>query len=107
MQIMIKLICSIFVFSNNFFINFFTYVKLSKDSSAKHYQNNKERLQGKAREKYQSLSKEEKEKKQQYGHERYENLPEDEKQKLVEYRKNTIKWEKTPYYNYNYKTLLF
>ena len=35
---------------------------MSKDSSAK-YQNNKERLQKKARERYQSLSKEEKEKK--------------------------------------------
>ena len=29
--------------SNNFFINFFTYVKMYKDSSAKYYRNNKER----------------------------------------------------------------
>ena len=37
---------------------------MSKDSSAKYYQNNKEGLQKKnARERYQSLSKEEKEKK--------------------------------------------
>ena len=36
---------------------------MSKDSSAKYYQDNKERLQKKARERYQSLSKEEKEKK--------------------------------------------
>ena len=36
---------------------------MPKDSSAKYYQNNKERLQSKARERYQSLSKEEKEKK--------------------------------------------
>ena len=35
---------------------------MSKDSSAKYYQDNKERLQKKARERYQSLSKEEKEK---------------------------------------------
>ena len=35
---------------------------MSKDSSAKYYQNNKERLQKKARERYQSLSKGEKEK---------------------------------------------
>ena len=34
-----------------------------KDSSAKYYQNNKERLQKKACKRYQSLSKEEKEKK--------------------------------------------
>ena len=35
---------------------------MSKDSSVKFYQNNKERLQRKACERYQSLSKEEKEK---------------------------------------------
>ena len=38
-----------------------------KDSSAKYYQNNKERLQKKAGERYQSLSKEEK-KMEQYVH---------------------------------------
>ena len=36
---------------------------MSKDSSAKYYQNNKERLQKKSSERYQSLSKEEREKK--------------------------------------------
>ena len=51
---------------------------MSKDLSGKYYQNNKERLQKRAHEKYQSLSKEEKEKKQQNGCERYKNLPEDE-----------------------------
>ena len=35
---------------------------MSKYSSAKYYQNNKERLQKEARERYQSLSTEEKEK---------------------------------------------
>ena len=35
---------------------------MSKDSSVKYFQNNKERLQKKAREKYQILSKEEKDK---------------------------------------------
>ena len=56
------------MFSNNFFINFsLTYIKLSKDSSAKYCQNNKERLQKKAGNRYQSLSKGEKEKKRQYG----------------------------------------
>ena len=60
---MIKLTCSIFMSSNNFFYNFFfTHIKTSKDSSVKFYQNNKERLQRKACERYQSLSKEEKEK---------------------------------------------
>ena len=33
--------------SNNYFIVFFTYIKLSKYSSAKYYQNNKERPQKK------------------------------------------------------------
>ena len=42
---------------------FFTYIKISKDLSAEYYQNNKEILQKKACEKYQSLSKQEKENK--------------------------------------------
>ena len=60
---------------------------MSKNLSPKYYQENNERLQKKARERYQNLSKKEKDKKQQYGRERYKNLSEDEKQKLVEYRK--------------------
>ena len=53
---------------------------MSKDSSAKYNQNNKERLHKKACKRYQSFSKEEKGKKQH--RERRKNLPEDEK-KLV------------------------
>ena len=67
---------------------------MSKNLSAKYYQENKERLQKKARERYQNLSKEEKEKKQQYGHECYKNISENEKQELVEYRKKYYKNEK-------------
>ena len=54
--------------------------------SAKYYQENKERLQKKARERYQNLSKEKKEKKRRYGHKRYNNLSEDEKhyRKIIE-----------------------
>ena len=52
---------------------------MSKNLSAKHYQENKERLQKKAREKYQNLSEEEKEKKLQYGRKGYKNLSEYEK----------------------------
>ena len=63
---------------------------MSKNLSAKHYQENKERSKKKAPERYKNLSKEEKEKKEQYGRERYKNLSEDEKQKLVEYRKKNI-----------------
>ena len=63
---------------------------MSKTLSAKYYQENKEKLQKKARERYQNLSKEEKEKKPQYGRECYKNLSEDEKQKLVQYRKKIL-----------------
>ena len=62
---------------------------------SKHYQNIKERLQTKARERYQSYSKEKKNKKKaEYGHERYKNLSEHEKQKLVEYRKKCYEMKK-------------
>ena len=57
---------------------------MSKDSSAKQYQENKERLQKKLV----------KNKKRQYGHERYKNLSEYEKQKLVEHRKQYCKIRK-------------
>ena len=60
---------------------------MSKHLSAKYYQENKERLQKKACQRYQNLSKKEKEKKRQYGRECYKNLSGDEKQKLGEYRK--------------------
>ena len=45
------------IFFINVFIIFFTYIKMSKNLSAKCYQENKERLQKKARERYQNLSK--------------------------------------------------
>ena len=70
-------------------------MEISKDSSAKHYEDNKERLKKKACERDQSLSKEEKEKKKwQYGHEWYKNLPENKKQKLVEHRKKYYKMKR-------------
>ena len=40
---------------------------MSKNLSAKYYQENKERLEKKANERYQNLSNEEKERKPQYG----------------------------------------
>ena len=48
----IKLTCIISMSSNNSFIIFFAYIKMSIDSSTKCYQNNKERLQKKALEIY-------------------------------------------------------
>ena len=77
-----------------FFIIFFTYIKMSKDSSAKYYQNCKERLTKKVPERYQSFSTQEQEKKQQYGWERHKNLPGDEKPKPVKYRKKSYKMRK-------------
>ena len=44
MQIMIKLTCSTFISSNNFYIYFFSYKKMSKDLSGNYYRNNKEKL---------------------------------------------------------------
>ena len=78
---------------------------MSKNSSAKHYQEKKERVQKKAGGRYQNLSREEKEKQQQYGCKRQKNFSDNEKRKLVEYRKNVIEREKIPYYND--KKLLF
>ena len=62
---------------------------MSKKLFAKYYQENKEKLQKKAPERYQNLSKEEneKKKKKKCGCESYKNLPENEKNTLVEYRK--------------------
>ena len=61
---------------------------MSKKLFAKYYQENKEKLQKKAPERYQNLSKEENEKKKKKcGCESYKNLPENEKNTLVEYRK--------------------
>ena len=78
---------------------------MSKNQSAKHYQENKEKLGKKPRERCQNercqnercqnercqnLSKEQQEKKRQYGCERYTNLSEDEKNKLVKRRKKIL-----------------
>ena len=68
---------------------------MSKDSSAKCYQSNKEKLQTKEKERHQEFSKEEKEKRQ-YGREQYKNLSVNEKQKLVEYTKKNYKMGKNP-----------
>ena len=46
---------------------FFSYIKVSKDSSDKHNQNIKKKMLQKTCEKYQHLSEEEKNKKQEYG----------------------------------------
>ena len=70
---------------------------MSKTLSAKYYQEIKERLQKKARERYQNLSKEEKEKMRRYSRKRYKNLSEDEKQK---FEKKIYRMKKMPFYGY-------
>ena len=67
---------------------------MSKDSSAKFYQINKERLKKKACQKYRSLSKEEKEKSDNMVVNDRNVLSEGEKQKLFEYRKTYYKMRK-------------
>ena len=59
---------------------------MSKTLSAKHYQENKEKLQKKPKKDIKIFLK--KKKGGQYGYERYKNLSEDEKQNLIEYKKN-------------------
>ena len=67
---------------------------MSENLSAKNYQENKERLQKKACERYQNLSKGEREKNQQYSRACYKYLSVDENNKLVEYRKKYYKMRK-------------
>ena len=76
---------------------------MSKNLSAKCYQEHKEGLQKKLVKDTKISSKKKKkvwERSERYGFERYKNLSEDEKQKLLEYTKN-IELEKTLYYKYN------
>ena len=82
---------------SNLLIFSFKYIKMSKTSSAKYYQDNKERLQKNPWKISVFLKKK---KKRQYGRERYKNLSEDEKRKLIEYRKKYYKMKKIPYYSY-------
>ena len=74
---MINLIFSIFKSLNklNFYINFFiyflTYMKMSKDSSAKYYEDNKEKLPKEKLLKDIKVFLKKKKKKKQFGCERY------------------------------------
>ena len=47
-----------------------------------YYENDKEKLRGKTRDKYRNLSEEEKSKKREYGRKRYRNISEEKKQRL-------------------------
>ena len=67
------------------------YIKMSKHSWAKYYEDNEERLQSKVLKDTKVFLKK---KKQHYGGKRYKYLPENEKQKLAEYRKKYYKMRK-------------
>ena len=62
---------------------------MSENSSAKHYEDNKERLQKKSVKDIKIFWNKKKEKRQKHVCEQYKNLLEDER--LAEYRKNIIK----------------
>ena len=53
-----------------------------------YYENNKELLRGKAKNKYRELSANENDLKRQYQRDRYHNMTAEKKQKLKEYKKN-------------------
>ena len=72
---------------------------MSKNLSGKYYQENKERLQKKVRERYQNLSKEENEKSDNMI-EKVTKISQKMKKKLVEHRKKYYRMSKTLYYNY-------
>ena len=69
---------------------FFMYIETSKNPSTKYCQENKERLERKARERSHSFLKKSKKKKWQYSGKPNKNLPENGKQKVVEYRKKIL-----------------
>ena len=64
-----------------------------------YYENDKERLRRKARDKYRNLSEEDKNKKREYGKTRYHNISEEKKQRVKEYQKNYCEAKKSQYNN--------
>ena len=64
-----------------------------------YYENDKERLKDRARNKYRNLSEEEKNKKREYGSNRYRNMSEEKKQRLKEYHKKYREATKSQYNN--------
>ena len=88
-------------------INFLLYLKFGEktyyqgkretilNSAKYYYENNKEVLREKARNKYRELSDEEKNIKREYGRNRDKNMSEEKKQRLKEYQKNYHEANKT------------
>ena len=92
----IKLTFSIFLSFNHFFIIFFfTYIKKAKESSAKYYQNDKEKLQKKLVKGIKVFLKKKKEKCNNVVNDT--KINQKMKKSLLSMDKNIIKLEKTPY----------
>ena len=71
--------------------------KCGKEKAAKYYEDSKEVLKEKARNKYRDLSEEEKKVKRAEGRDRYRNMTEDEKNRLKEYQKKVPSGMKSKY----------
>ena len=83
------------IFLNKKVFLFFLYIKLSQrnrdimlNRAKDYYENNKELLRERAKNKYRSLLKDEKDIKKQYQKARYHNMSDEEKQNLKDYQKN-------------------
>ena len=63
------------------------------------YENDKERLRERAKDKYRNLSEEGKNKKRECGKNRYHIMSEEKKQRLKEYQKNYREAKKSQYNN--------
>lgn len=68
---------------------------MPKESSARYCQKNWEKIQERARKRYQDHTEDEKEILQKHVHLQYKNFPEDGKQRFIEYRKKYYEiWKK-------------
>ena len=65
------------------------------NQAKEYYENDKERLQEQARNKYRELSNKEKNIKTEYGRNRCQNISQENKQRLKEYQKNNSKAKKS------------
>ena len=76
---------------NNSDLNFKKWIIIIFFLLKEYYENNKERLKEKVRNKYRELSNEEKNIKREYGRNRYQNMSREDKQRLKVYQKIIVK----------------
>ena len=82
------------IFYKFFYNFFFRYIKMSRNISAIHYQENKQKLHKKLITDINFFLRKKKKKKWQYGRDHYKNLSEDQNQKLLENRKKCYRMRK-------------